>query len=135
MPPTLVTNNPTALLEFYAACDAQELVSKPLRDTEPKRGGDRVFLFTSPVSRRAAHAHQSIRYAPEVFQRYVRKASELRVTVVGSRVFTAEIDSQVESCHAPRLAALRRRRTVAYRPHELPDHQGLFTLPPPCYRA
>src|SRR4030095_14343430 len=33
VPPTLVTNDPTAFLEFYAACDAQ-LVSKHLRDTE-----------------------------------------------------------------------------------------------------
>lgn len=119
VPPTLVTNDPTAFVEFYAACDA-ELVSKPLRNTEPKRGGERVFLFTTPMHRRAAHAHQSIRYAPEVFQRYVRKASELRVTVVGSRVFTAEIDSQ-----ASRVTRHDWRHydddSVAYRPHQLPD--------------
>ncbi|MDQ3698553.1 MAG: ATP-dependent carboxylate-amine ligase [Gemmatimonadota bacterium] len=93
VPQTLITNEPAAFMEFYGVCDAH-LVSKPLRDTEPKRGGEQVFLFTNPVHRRDAQAYQSIRYAPEIFQRYVRKQSELRVTVVGTRVFAAEIDSQ-----------------------------------------
>jgi hypothetical protein len=92
IPQTLITNNPSAFLDF---CEVPgKLVHKPLRDTQPKREGQYVSLYTSIVERRNAHAYQAIRYAPEIFQHYVRKQSELRVTVVGTRVFAAEIASQ-----------------------------------------
>src|SRR5271167_406780 len=93
LPQTLITNDPSAFLEFYTACYGR-VVSKPLLDTQPKRDGKHVWLYTNVVHRRNVHAYQAIRYAPEIFQKYVCKQSELRVTVVGTRVFAAEIDSQ-----------------------------------------
>jgi glutathione synthase/RimK-type ligase-like ATP-grasp enzyme len=119
VPPTLITNEPSTFLAFYAACDSN-LVSKPLRDTAPKRDGEPLTLFTRPVQRRDTHGYQGIRFAPEIFQQYVPKERELRVTVVGTRVLTAEIESQTS-----RVTRHDWRHydddSVVYRPHRLPD--------------
>jgi len=46
------------------------------------------------VRRRDAAHYQSVRYAPALFQERIPKKVELRVTVVGRKVFAAEIRSQ-----------------------------------------
>lgn len=93
VPPTLVTNDPAALLKFHEEQQVA-LVSKSLRDTQPKRDDELALMYTNPVRRRDFFKYQAVRHAPEIFQRYVSKRSEMRVTVVGQRVLAAEIGSQ-----------------------------------------
>jgi glutathione synthase/RimK-type ligase-like ATP-grasp enzyme len=51
-------------------------------------------MYTHPVRRRDAAGYQALRHAPLILQEYVPKEVELRITVVGERVFAAEIRSQ-----------------------------------------
>jgi glutathione synthase/RimK-type ligase-like ATP-grasp enzyme len=89
----LVTNSPQAFLEFYFECRGQ-LVSKVILFGRVHRNGENHDSYTHVVQRRELVGYQSVRYAPGIFQEYVPKRVELRVTVVGSRVFAAEIHSQ-----------------------------------------
>jgi hypothetical protein len=93
VPRTLVTNSPERFLDFYEAC-AGELISKRAVDLIPRVGGKVTRPFTVSVERRDAANHRVVRHGPVVFQEKVPKRIELRVTVVGTRVFAAEIRSQ-----------------------------------------
>ncbi len=91
IPSTVVTNDPEEIREFVARTEG-ETIYKALTqslDTEPGKS-----LFTSIVTERALANIGAIRITPGVFQQFVPKAYELRVTVVGGRVFTAKINSQ-----------------------------------------
>jgi glutathione synthase/RimK-type ligase-like ATP-grasp enzyme len=61
-------------------------------------GQDKV-VFTNPVSPQDLKELHGLRLCPMTFQEQLLKALELRVTVVGNRLFTAAIDSQ-SSDHA-----------------------------------
>jgi glutathione synthase/RimK-type ligase-like ATP-grasp enzyme len=57
---------------------------------------DRDFSrYTEAVSKRHMGYAASLQYCPVIFQAYVAKQFELRVTVVGKQVFAAEIHSQL----------------------------------------
>jgi len=93
VPRTLVTNEPARVLAFYDACEGR-IISKVLRDGRVTRDGEKHLAYTHVVQRRDLHDLASVAYAPVVFQERVPKRLELRVTVVGERVFSAAIDSQ-----------------------------------------
>jgi hypothetical protein len=93
VPRTLVTNSPERFLDFYEGCGG-ELISKRAVELVPRVGGEITRPFTVSVERRDAANHQAVRHGPVIFQEKVPKRLELRVTVVGTRVFAAEIRSQ-----------------------------------------
>lgn len=91
IPPTLISNDPARVREFIAGTK-QQTVYKTLTQalhTEPGQA-----LFTSIVTEQAAAKLDLIGTTPGIFQHLVPKAYELRVTVVGLRIFCARIDSQ-----------------------------------------
>ena len=92
VPRTLVTNDPDALVEFYEQCEGR-IVTKTLARWTIWNGEQRHF-HAYPVRRRDLARVASLRYAPVLAQEYVPKRVELRITVVGDRVFAAEIHSQ-----------------------------------------
>lgn len=95
IPPTLISNDPSELLEFYREHNGK-LVCKALHFPHfPAADGDDRWIFTTQlVTPRDAGYAESVRYCPAIFQAYVPKQLELRVTVVGERVFACEIHSQ-----------------------------------------
>ena len=93
LPPTLVTNSPADFLDFYRRHNGQ-VVYKLLGPSFIKYAGDEFVRFTEVVSKRDVAYAQSVRSCPVIFQAYVPKRMELRVTVVGREVFPAEIHSQ-----------------------------------------
>jgi len=91
VPDTLITNDATAALEFTAAGPT---IAKPLRRglIEDPNGPGQV-MFTSRIA--VEHLErEAIALAPVIFQREIRKHSDLRVTVVDDKVFAATILSQ-----------------------------------------
>ncbi len=63
-------------------------------------------------------SRESIRLAPGIFQQYVEKDFELRVTVVGTRVFACRIDSQSDDV-----------TRTDWRRDQFRDMYSAFTLP------
>jgi hypothetical protein len=91
IPPTLITNDPDEARGFVARADS-EAVYKALSqslDLEPGKA-----LFTGVVTERELLNLNLIRVSPGIFQARVPKYYELRVTVVGSRIFAGKINSQ-----------------------------------------
>lgn len=93
VPRTLVSHEPARVLAFYDACEGR-VISKVLRDGRVTRDGEKHLAYTHVVKRRDLHDLASVTCAPVVFQEQIPKRLELRVTVVGERVFSAAIDSQ-----------------------------------------
>jgi glutathione synthase/RimK-type ligase-like ATP-grasp enzyme len=95
LPPTVVTNDPDAFLEFAAR--HERVITKQAGTTHPCRTPDGlgVARYTELVLPRDLLHVASVAQCPVVVQAYVPKQVELRVTIVGSRVFAAAIHSQL----------------------------------------
>ncbi len=94
IPPSVMTNDPDEVLDFWA--DHAPLVSKQSGNTQiiTFDDGDRGGRYTLPVTNRDLSHVEAVRLCPITFQPRIVKHRELRVTVVGSKVFAAEIASQ-----------------------------------------
>lgn len=92
IPTTLVTSDPDEARDFLA--EASKVVYKPLRQSRLEHHQGAMSIFTSVV--RGSHASQleAVKFAPCIFQEYVPKRLEVRITVFGSEVFATEIHSQ-----------------------------------------
>lgn len=94
VPRTLITNDPDDALGFFERCHGQ-VVYKCLSSYARMEGQKSRAIFTSRVERQAFETQlEEVRLAPCIFQEYVPKKCELRVTVMGRKIFTSEIDSQ-----------------------------------------
>lgn len=97
VPRTLLTNDPEAAWSFFEECQG-EVIYKPLSQGiprpqigEPWQGA----VYTSKLTRSILQEHLStIAFTTALFQEYISKAFELRINVIGSHVFAAEIHSQ-----------------------------------------
>ena len=94
LPPTLVTNSREEFLDFYGQHNGN-IVGKLVGSAFDRTVGASGFCrFTEVVSKRDVGYAASLQYCPVILQAYVRKRLELRITVVGRKVFAAEIHSQ-----------------------------------------
>jgi glutathione synthase/RimK-type ligase-like ATP-grasp enzyme len=104
VPATIITTDPDSVREFYDACGG-EVVFKVL--TDPYLGAVRMAdkhpdrpppepreTATTRITEAELEQVDSVRLVPCLFQEYVPKSLELRVTVIGDDIFAAEIHSQ-----------------------------------------
>ena len=94
-PHTLVSADPGDVREF---CDAHggKVIAKLVDAGPPKvePGQLQYMVYTTPLTDEDLASDGAIRAAPAIYQAYVRKAYELRVTVVGGSLFACAISSQ-----------------------------------------
>lgn len=93
VPRTLLTNDPDAVRAFAAGCPAG-LVTKMVGSSvlvETAMGLEPIYTRT--VEPEELASLDGLDLCPMLFQERVPKALELRITVVGSRMFVAAIDS------------------------------------------
>jgi len=95
LPPTLVTNSREEFLDFYNQHNGN-VVTKLAGYAFDRTVGEAAGIgrYTEVVSKRAVGYAASLQYCPVIFQAYVPKQLELRITVVGQEVFACEIHSQ-----------------------------------------
>ncbi|MEU1878014.1 MvdC/MvdD family ATP grasp protein [Streptosporangium sp. NPDC020072] len=93
VPETTVTNSPEGLIEVWEGTEGR-MIAKEVEFVEFGIDGMGHNFYTTPVSRRHLTGRHRLAHAPVILQPYVDKAVELRITVVGDQVFTAEIHSQ-----------------------------------------
>lgn len=116
VPDTLITNDPKRLVEFYHA-HGGDIVVKMQKTAfwAPEAG---LGLYTSKVDLDKLKHAELIRRCPCVFQENIRKDVELRITVIGRRVFAAALRSQeVAAAH---VDVRRATMTVPHERFELP---------------
>lgn len=85
MPDTLVTNAPEAAREFIDKHGQRGTVFKAFSGTP------QAWRETRLIGDAEMEMLDSVRYSPLIFQQYI-EGRDIRVTVVGSHVFAAEID-------------------------------------------
>ena len=95
-PRTLITNDPEAVRAFERSCE-NGIVTKMLSSFAVYEDGMERVVFTNPVSRADLADLDGLKFCPMTFQEQLSKELELRTTVVGDRVFTAALDSQVSA--------------------------------------
>lgn len=91
VPETIVTNDPDHAISF---CKRGGVVAKPLRQALIDDGKRGKVIFTSRIGPRIEYDATTIELAPVIFQRELRKQSDIRVIVVDDHVFATAIDSQ-----------------------------------------
>ncbi|PRX29276.1 glutathione synthase/RimK-type ligase-like ATP-grasp enzyme [Orenia metallireducens] len=89
IPKTIISNNPEKVERFYHNCNG-EMIIKPLfvgfiDDEKPKA------IYTSQVNLMDLQEKDSIKYIPSIFQKKINKKFDIRVTIIGEKVFAAEI--------------------------------------------
>jgi glutathione synthase/RimK-type ligase-like ATP-grasp enzyme len=119
VPRSLTTNNPDAVRRFYAECPG-EMIAKMLSSFAVYEGGVEKVVFTNRVTAEQLADLDGLDLCPMTFQELLPKVVELRVTIVGHRVFTAAVDSKVNQ-----LAEVDWRRDGiglldAWKPYPLP---------------
>lgn len=120
IPRTLMTNCPEHALHFFDECNGGVIYKTFSSYHQADETGAYKGIYTNLISREQLVAGSDrIKLAPCIFQEYIRKMVELRVTVIGDQIFAAEIDSQSSA----RSTIDWRRYDFAqtpYRKHDLP---------------
>jgi len=118
-PRTLTTNDPTAARAFAKSCEGG-IVTKMLSSFAIYDEGKELVVFTNPVKPEDLADLSGLSLCPATFQELLPKSLEIRVTVVGQRVMSAAVDSQVSAraTHDWRRDGVRMLQD--WRPYELP---------------
>lgn len=94
IPRSLMTNDPEEARAFIESCPggvvAKMLSAFPVFDDQ----GVEQVVFTTLLTSEHLDKLDGLRYSPMVFQERIRKKLELRITVIGNRLFTAAVDSE-----------------------------------------
>ncbi|QDU66475.1 MvdC/MvdD family ATP grasp protein [Engelhardtia mirabilis] len=93
LPRTLVSNDADALREFWDACDGKVVAKMQSSFAIYDDDGNENVVFTNTLSQADIDDPQGLELCPMTFQEKLEKRLELRVTVVGDRVFSAAVDS------------------------------------------
>lgn len=121
VPATVLTNSPTKVLSFYQQNEGgliSKLASSSLFGLPL---GQRLVRFTERVTAADLVHVNDISLCPMIFQSYVDKRIELRITIIGTSVFAAEIHSQATHHTKTDWRRYDMGNTV-YEPHALPPH-------------
>ncbi|HEX8195028.1 MAG TPA: hypothetical protein VF571_02340 [Pyrinomonadaceae bacterium] len=93
VPRTVITNNPDAARRFINEIGVERTVYKTFLATEQNWRETRI------VRPEELAVLDSVRLAPVIFQEYIPAAADLRVTVVGDRIFAAAINAAPGGYH------------------------------------
>lgn len=103
VPRTLITTDPDKAKAFLESCGGEmifKVMSDPFLASEdvayhfPDESRQPVEAQTTLITTSQLDILDSVRSVPCLFQEYVPKAVELRITVIGDELFAAEIHSQ-----------------------------------------
>ncbi len=94
VPKTLITSDPNEALEFFESCRG-EMIYKTFSNYTRTEGETGRGIYTTRVDRQHLLSRLTqVELGPCFFQEYIPKKVELRITIVGQRLFAAEIQSQ-----------------------------------------
>lgn len=91
IPSTIVTNSSSEIIKAFREFDGQ-MIGKPLRSGFIDLGEKQRALYTTKIEEEALDNLSDAHWSPSIYQQWIPKHRDVRVTVVGERLFTAEID-------------------------------------------
>jgi glutathione synthase/RimK-type ligase-like ATP-grasp enzyme len=90
VPASLFTNDPVAIRDFFKRCN-NDVVVKLHNALSKSMKGDGAFFPTTRLTAGDLGQVDQLAYCPMIFQEYIPKAYELRVTYVDGECFTGKI--------------------------------------------
>jgi glutathione synthase/RimK-type ligase-like ATP-grasp enzyme len=121
VPRTLTSNDPDAVRAFWATCGGR-MVGKMLSSFAIyDEAGREQVMFTTPMAEADLAHLEQLALCPMTFQEHLGKTVELRVTVIGKRVFAAAVDSQALEGAKNDWRREGRRLLGAWKPYHLAD--------------
>lgn len=93
IPQTLISSNPDEVRDFFKKCE-KRVINKVLGKGQVEYMRDYYFVYTHKVLPEDLNRLDTVKYSPSLFQEYIPKNVEIRVTVMGNKVFSCEIHSQ-----------------------------------------
>jgi len=95
IPKTLVSYDYDEIKSFYVSC-YEDIIIKPLHSGRIEESQDRCGqIFTSKVKKEDLDVLKNSHPLPNIYQENIQKDIEVRVTVVGDKIFAASVDSKV----------------------------------------
>lgn len=94
VPQTLVSNSFSEIRQFATG---RTVIGKPLRQALITSSSTEQVIYTTRLPEIAEADREAISAAPAIYQTEIAKQRDLRVTVIGERVFAVAIDSQSRS--------------------------------------
>ncbi len=95
IPRTVTTNDPEEVRTFFNACKEKDgMITKMLSSFAVYEGDKEHVVFTNRIEAKDLEDLEGLALCPMTFQENVPKKMELRVTIVGNKIFSAAIDSQ-----------------------------------------
>jgi glutathione synthase/RimK-type ligase-like ATP-grasp enzyme len=95
VPNTLISNVPDSVRAFLDSCHGQ-MIAKPVRSGHIVQNGVDYAVYTTKVGPEDVEDLQDASLSPTIYQELVPKRFDIRVTVVGRKIFAAAIDSQTD---------------------------------------
>lgn len=119
VPESLITSNPAAAKAFLDK--HSDSVVKPIKSGFVNDRSEPKIIFTSKVTDKEKAQLNKIAYCPTYFQENIKKAYDLRVTIVGDKIFPAKIESQ---SFKETIIDWRRGENIflRYEKHKLPQY-------------
>ena len=125
-PKTIITNQPELAKEFFVSCGEEVLIKSIYTANVTIDGLNQAIPSRKIGNDQFYPNYQNISLCPTQLQEYVEKAFELRITIIGQKVFAVKIDSQVNE-----ETKIDWRLHTKMNPHsiyELPDHIEKFCI-------
>jgi len=119
IPKTIITNDPEEAEIFFRKTKSEGVIIKRLGGGIVLDGNQGSAIYTSLVSEADINDIGRVRYTPTLFQEYIQKDVELRITVVGNKVFPIEIHSQ--KSERAKFDWRRDTLNLLHREHLLPE--------------
>ena len=119
LPPTVVTNDETATQQFTKN---RQIIAKAVSSGYIDSPNGYRAIFTTALTSTDLDDLSGLDVSPVIFQGRVQKASDIRVTVIGGEVFTAEIMSQSHPSSVTDWRATENPE-LQHRVHNLPTQQ------------
>jgi len=92
IPDTIIVNNHLALKEF--AKKHSQLIIKPIRQGRLKEVDGYKTIFTNKLKEEIISNIENYDLTPSIIQEYINKRYEIRVTIIGEKIFAARVNSQ-----------------------------------------
>ncbi|MCZ2483908.1 hypothetical protein G9H64_13150 [Aquirufa nivalisilvae] len=93
IPDTLITNQ-HLLLEKFIKKHNENVIIKPIRQGRINHKNGLKSIFTNKISMSTINGLNEFIITPCIFQEYIDKEYELRITIVGNKCFSAKVNSQ-----------------------------------------
>jgi glutathione synthase/RimK-type ligase-like ATP-grasp enzyme len=117
VPDTLVTNNHVNLIRFIED-HKNNIIVKPIREGRIRHKDGFKTIFTNKIDSETIQKIKDFDLTPCIFQEYIEKEYEIRVTVVGNKVFSAKVDSQ----NYEETKIDWRKEKILFQPYQLPEN-------------